>query len=101
MTDHRIVCAANKYYFSFEGGKEIEELVICGARHYDLVMRKQISVIDEYYWSCKFKEEQGFLDNHGNFLTREDAFIVAERNGQIIRQCGNLNSRQLFSENLY
>lgn len=97
--EQRIVCAANKYVFEVHG--EIETLVVCGARHYDPLMRAQINVIDEFYWSCKIGEVQGFVDQRGNFLTREEAFVVAKTTGQIIRDCGNPDSTELFSEHLY
>lgn len=46
---------------------------------------------------------QGFVDNEGNFLTREEAWKVAERCGQIIRRCGGdtANGGTLYSENLW
>jgi len=100
MSHQRVVCAANKYYFMFSDGT-FEEVIVCGARHYDKIMRNQINAFDEHFWSCKIREEQGFIDQHGNFLTREVAYIIARENGQIIRECGNPNSKELFSENLY
>lgn len=49
------------------------------------------------YWNdC----EQGFIDQYGNFYTREEAYFVAEENGQIIKKCGG-DRVSLFSENLY
>jgi hypothetical protein len=96
----RIVCAANKYTIDFSN-EPPETLIITGARHYDKIMRQQINALDEYYWSCKTEEVQGFIDQFGNFLTREEAYIIAKENGQIIRECGNPNSVQLFSEHLY
>lgn len=44
--------------------------------------------------------EQGFIDQRGAFLTREEAHKVATGAGQIIRRCGGDDGR-LFSENLY
>jgi hypothetical protein len=44
--------------------------------------------------------EQGFIDNKGNFLTREEAWVVAEREGQIIRRACS-DEGVLYSENLY
>jgi hypothetical protein len=43
---------------------------------------------------------QGFVDNRGRFLTRVEALVIAEKEHQIIRQCGGGTS-ELFSENLY
>jgi hypothetical protein len=44
--------------------------------------------------------EQGFVDQHGVFLTREEAMEIARAAGQIVRRCGG-DSIRLFSENLY
>lgn len=84
-----IVCAANKHR---ESG-----LIVCGARHYDNIMRKLMTELGGFpYWNnC----EQGFIDQWGNFLTREEALIIAEDNKQIKKKCGNPNI--LFSEDVW
>jgi len=46
------------------------------------------------------EDEQGFIDNKGNWLTREEAYVVAKDADQIIRRCGG-DKRRLFSENIY
>ncbi len=70
--------------------------LILGARHYDGLMQMQIE-LDTVDWS---KADQGFIDNHGSYLTREQAWNIAEEAGQIIRRvCGD--GQKLFSENLY
>jgi len=58
----RIVCAAIRHRDS--------EVIICSARHYDPIMRKLISMTggSDYWLGC----EQGFIDQRGNFLDRED-----------------------------
>jgi hypothetical protein len=43
---------------------------------------------------------QGFLDNKGIFLTREEAHTVAKAAGQIVRRVGG-DANRLYSENLY
>jgi hypothetical protein len=84
----RIVCAA---LLSHKG-------LIVGPRHYDAVMQKQFLA---YGWTESEPEiVQGFIDQNGNFLDREEAYIVASRNGQIIKRCGG-DENTLFSENLY
>jgi hypothetical protein len=95
----RIVCAANKYTFTMEDGTTTE-LVICGARHYDPLMHQQIKALDKSLWEKKTSEVQGFVNNKFEFLTREEAWIVASAEGQIIRRCGG-DGTKLFSENLY
>jgi hypothetical protein len=44
--------------------------------------------------------EQGFIDQFGVFMTREEAYEVAKAAGQIKYRCGGDEGR-LFSENLY
>lgn len=80
---HRIVCAANKV-----GGT-----LILGVRHHDEIMRYCCKKLDGY-------AEQGFVDNRGQFLTREEAWPIALAAGQIIRRCGG-DGVKLYSENLY
>lgn len=83
----RVVCAAIR---------NMREDVICGARHFDDTMRQQI-IMSAADWSVA---EQGFIDQYGEFLTREEAHKVATDAGQIVRRCGGDEGR-LFSENLY
>lgn len=85
-----VVCAAIRS----KAGK-----IIAGARHYDEVMRQNFIVNGERpkeWWGC----EQGFIDQFCNFLTREEAWKIAEENGQIRNRCGGDNG-VLYSENLY
>ena len=82
----RIVCAAMRK----------EGYIICGARHFDSIMRAAIKKFNDKPAGW----EQGFIDQFGVFLTREEAFVIAEANGQIRQRVGGDNGR-LFSENLY
>ena len=84
-----VVCAALR----LPSGRKI-----CGPRHFDPVMRSQIAN-DTEAPAWKFAE-QGFVDQHGNWLTREDAHRIALANGQRRKRCGGDESK-LFSENLY
>ena len=90
MKEQRIVCAAIR----------VEDEIICGARHFDEIMHKQIERKDESHRLKWRKAEQGFIDQFGNFLTREEAFIIADINGQIINKIG-YKGNKLFSEHLY
>jgi hypothetical protein len=89
--ERRVVCAAVR---SPEGQ------VICSARHFDQLMRSIITACG--LWSRAEVEpwEQGFIDQFGVFMTREEAHLVAKAAGQIIRHCGG-DGGALFSENLY
>ena len=93
----RVVCAANRHPTS---GR-----IILGARHWDGPMRAHkldldgVWSNDDAWHSC----EQGFIDQHGQFMSREEAWKVAEEAGQIFRRCGGdtRNGGTLYSENLY
>lgn len=86
--DQRIVCAAIR---NQDGN------IITGARHYDMLMNQQIDIsTGEWYDNIV----TGFIDQRGNFLTRQQAFVVASAQGQIIRRCGG-DEDTLYSENLY
>ncbi len=87
----RIVCAA---YLS---GK----FLAVGPRHYDSTMKQQIENFDELWGEEKII--QGFIDQFGDFYTRQEAWKIAEANGQIYRRCDgdDADGGTLYSENLY
>jgi len=88
QTPRRIVCAALK-----KGDR-----IITGARHFDKVMRSQILVSEGLtFW--KSGVYQGFIDQFGDFLDREEAWKIADSMGQIIDRVSNDGT--LYSENLY
>lgn len=90
-----IVCAANR----LSNGR-----VIIGARHWDDHMHAQMNdmVSDEGDEIKLVKcEEQGFIDQFGNFYNRKEAWKVAEANGQIRRIGPGYSGPDLYSENLY
>lgn len=82
----RIVCAANRN----------KETLLIGVRHWDAHMHKQLKLLA----TKPRKWEQGFIDQQGVFLTREEAWVVATAAGQIIRRVGG-DEGCLYSENLY
>jgi len=88
----RVVCAAIR-----ETGGEI----ILGPRHFDATMWNQIAnsrLQDMDRWRAA---DQGFLDQFGRFLTREEAWEIATAAGQIFRECGPPGGGCLYSEHLY
>ena len=106
MKPQWIVSAATKMGFQFEDSYETQ--VFCSPRHWDKTMHHLIAVVDLNYLEHKVDETQGFVDQWGNFLTREQAWIIAKENGQIKHRCGGdefiRNGEtigRLFSENLY
>lgn len=89
----KVVCAAIKN----EHGR-----IITGARHFDGIMHTQLNFSKDD-WSNHEKIVQGFIDQRGNFLTRQEAWKMAVEADQIIRRVGG-DSRDggtLYSENLY
>lgn len=84
-----VVCAAIRF-----GGT-----ILAGARHWDSVMRTQSDLIGIAELRKKGKEEQGFINQFGEFLTREDAIKVAKESGQRLRSADIGGA--LFSEDLY
>lgn len=90
----RIVCAACSFYTT-RG-----YVVIPSARHFD---RRMHEVLRVFSMTGRREEEQGFIDQHGNFYTRHVAWEIAEANGQIVKRVGGDGpaGAGLFSENLY
>ena len=83
-------------------------VVVAGARHLDGVMRGVMRMMGMGYAGW----EQGFIDQFGVFMTREEAWEVADKAGQIRRPTGwekgdkprppgAGDKGSLFSENLY
>jgi hypothetical protein len=94
----RVVCAAMMHP---ETG-----FIVCGPRHHDKIMHMTLSQIDDDLNDVKWI--QGFVNTWGEFLTREEAWMVACRNNQIMRYVGCQGEKdfgmpdiKLFSENLY
>lgn len=86
--DQWVVCAAMR--------NKTTGRIICGPRHWDQIMRSQKLETETYNgW------DQGFINQFGEFLTREEAWVVAENNGQIKKLCYDKQRDYLYSENLY
>lgn len=86
-SQRRVVCAANLFLCG---------TIILGARHWDPLMHQQAKA----YGLRGGNEDQGFIDQWRVFMTREEAWIVAEEAGQIVYR-GNWGDGVLYSENLY
>jgi hypothetical protein len=89
-----VVCAACKR----------GETIIAGARHFDKVMVSQIKAIEgKLIPGGGSNWEEGFIDQFGDFLTREEAMGIAIAGGQkvdIEYGCGG-DHTTLYSEGLY
>ena len=95
ITPRHIVCAA-----VIKEGR-----IITGARHFDKIMRSQMKSAEGVAWwqGC----QQGFIDQFGDFLSRQDAWVVATGQAQIRREVSSIRREVsstgtlLYSENLY
>jgi len=89
-----IVTAANK----------VGNLIIPGVRHHDSVMRKLYDALGLDDIKTYKIEEQGFIDQYGQFVTREDARIIFDANKQISKrndgQAPN-DPKLLYSEDIH
>lgn len=86
-----VVCAAHR--------NRKTSAITLGARHFDNLVHAQNKARAEGQLEW-INSEQGFIDQFGKFLTREEAYTIAKANGQIIRRCGG-DTHKLFSKNLY
>ncbi len=74
-------------------------MIVVGPRHYDATMREIIlNLKEDKDWS---KAEQGFIDQFGIFMGREEAWDVAEKADQIKFRKPGMMGPKLYSENLY
>ena len=97
----RIVCAANRY----------GDIVIPSARHHDKCMNTIIQAFGgrakllegiHYTDLDEFRKEQGFIDQYGDYWTREQAMDIVKMNEQpIINQAKIGDGKRLYSEHLY
>jgi len=95
VISERIVCAANQHLAT--------KHLLIGVRHWDGFMHNQkeeLMAAERYGWVAS---EQGFINQKGEFLSRVEAWKVAEAAGQIIRRVGGdtADGGTLYSENLY
>lgn len=90
---HRIVCAAVR----LKNGR-----VICGVRHFDVIMRGNLPTLIEAAHECLKDHEEGFVDNKYIFRDRGTAWHIADAAGQIKdRNAPGCMPGTLFSEDLW
>lgn len=88
----RVVCAAIR---AADGS------LLLGIRHYSRDMHEQIAERREgWKFLHRNGDDQGFVDQHGQYLTRRQAWNVAEAAGQV-RRHGHDCEGVLYSEDLY
>ena len=89
----RVVCSAIRA----EDGT-----VLLGVRHYSPDMLEQIEARrDGEKFKNRSGKDQGFVDQFGVFMTREEAYIVADESGQIWGWPCEIPNARLYSEMLY
>ena len=86
--DQRVVCAACKWP---------DGVVVTGIRHFSPDMRLTAARMGR---SPVGRVEGGFVDQWGNWLTRQEAYEIAERQGQY-RPYEPFTPGTLYSEDLY
>ncbi len=87
-----VVCAANKY----------GDIIVPGARHHDVGMNCLIAALGgrkKLLDDWNNAEEQGFIDQYGVFMSREEAAFVVVANNQPLRNRDP--GHRLYSEDLY
>lgn len=101
--ERRVVSACNRFH----------DFQIMGCRHWDMTMHATASALgmdvkdghdNVHAYAIENGspyEEQGFVDQWGWYMSREEAYIVADRMGQILPHRANISSTTLFSEMLY
>jgi len=79
-------------------------IIVMGVRHYSNNMRVALDTLGGadllIEWAGEENYEQGFVDQYGTFLDREEAWVLAEAAGQIRRR-KNLPTGTLYSEHLW
>ena len=96
-----ILAAAIKCYVT----KTNSEVILCGARHGDCFA--QLNTLGFSPHIDYLDIEEGFIDNHNNFLTRQEAFNHAKEIGQLSskivyeREHGEIGNNKLISEDLW
>lgn len=92
----RVVCAAIRG----SNGK-----LLLGIRHYSQDMTDQLKARDDLHaFVHRLDDDQGFVDQHGVYMTRAEAFFVAEAAGQIVNRNActmHAGVPHLYSEGLY
>lgn len=102
MQDERILCAAI-WYKSVEPRAAHRPIntpggvVLCGYRHGDVISQVLPLVGERQY--ILGEHVQGFLTSKNRFVDREEAWTIAEQQGQIVKKLSG--NKILYSENLY
>lgn len=89
-----IVCAANRH-------KVFKTDILLGVRHWDKLMYNQVKSNRSWNVFPSSSYEQGFINQFGEFRTREEAYKIVQENGQPFNTERNGCDKELYSEGLY
>lgn len=97
----RVVTAANVFHL-LDG----RDIVVPAARHFSPAMSMVANLLEESGMMDRKgrigyrHEDQGFIDQFDRYLTREEAYIVADAYGRILKD-RNGDDKELYSEGLH
>lgn len=82
--------------------KTVDGTIICSPRHFDGTIHQLTTTYTIPFGDLR-KGEQGFVDNFGEFFTRQEAWKIAGEADQILYRVGgdDYKGGTLYSENLY
>ena len=102
--ERQVVVAAACRVVMVDATDPLHGFVVVGVRHFDPIMRTTIKALglDRESRASVMQYEQGFIDNYGTYMTREEALAVAMDAGQIrYRSMKHIPHAELLSEDLY
>lgn len=77
-------------------------MVVCGARHWDSVMTKVVSELPDGLGPWGAPDDQGFIDQWGQWISREEGLDLVRVSGQPFDDERNGGSKtELFSEGVW
>ena len=99
-----VVTAANKVYV--KRGGATEQIIVVGARHFDDVMSNQLDIIESTLKDkdqLPLKQDQGFIDQWGEFIDRKTACTIVRLNQQPLLGLQPFldSTDELYSEHLH
>ena len=100
-----ILCSAIHY----NDGKEhvhqpkniAEGIVIAGRRHHNCITTLAALMGDGYDKKLAGRDGQGFLTNTDRFVTRKEAYIIAEKAQQLLHRMHDKTNPILISEDVW
>lgn len=95
--------AVHKRYVAAVANRLEDGTIFLGVRHFCPLMRQNIDnwiKANGIEGNPRPRMEQGFVDQHGTFMDREEAMTVAVARGQIMRSVVGYGAA-LFSEHLH